>query len=239
MEFWNNLPDVESAAQITPYAVVSFGALVSVSGIFLKARIDKRAGTSNASPALERATRLTPYLVVLVGALVSASGIYVKGVFDRRIAVLEEESSLAMKNTPPEVVVRLGTAANSNGQLTLGRALLEITSKNDIAYNASWLVTTREDRVVSGLMTDRVKIVPAATPVFKAPISIQADRVVDEYIELRLTYESVHSPELGNPPHLTRRVSQPYRYSDGRVYLPTSAVVDYWNARRARQEPAS
>ena len=198
--------------------------------------MDQRAGTWNASSVLERATRVTPYAVVLLGALVSASGIYVKGVFDRRIAVLEDEAAQEMKNTPPELRVRLGTAT-SDGQVTRGRTWLEITSKNDIAYNASWHVSTREGRLVSGLMTDRVKIVPAATPVFKVPISIQAHRVVEEYIELTLMYKSVHSPELGNPPHLRRQVSLPYRYSEGRVYLPTPQMIEYWNARRARQNP--
>ena len=105
-----------------------------------------------------------------------------KGVLDRRIAVLEDDAAQKMKNTPPEVRVRLGTAT-SDGQVIRGRTLLEITSKNDIAYNARWHVSTREDLLVSGLMTDRVKIVPAATPVFEAPISIQAHRVVEEYIE--------------------------------------------------------
>ena len=87
-------------------------------------------------------------------------------------------------------------------------------------------------------MTGMVKIVPAATPVLKTAISIQADRVVDEYIELTVTYESVHSAELGNPPHLRGRVSLPYRYSEGRVYFPTPTMVEYWNARRSHQKPA-
>ena len=64
---------------------------MSWSGIFLKGRLDRRAGTWNATPVLARAARVTPYAVVLVGALVSASGIYVKGMFDRRIAALEAE----------------------------------------------------------------------------------------------------------------------------------------------------
>ena len=75
--------------------------------------------------------------------------------------------------------------------------------------------------------------------VFKAPISIQAHRVVEEYIELTFSYESVHSPELGNPPHLRRQVSLPYHYSEGRVHLPTPEMIEYWNARRARQDPTS
>ena len=189
-------------------------------------------------PSSSRAARVSPYAVVLVGALVSASGIYVKGVFDRRIAVLADEATQAMKNTPPAMRLRLATAI-SDGQVVPGRTLLEVTSKNDIAYNASWHVSTREGRLVSGFMTERVKIVPAATPLFKPRISIQADRVVDEYIELTFRYESVHSPELGNPPHLRGEITLPYRYSEGRVYFPTRPMLEYWNARRARQEPAS
>ena len=81
MDFWNSLADVERAAEVAPYIVVVFGVLVSVSGIFLKGRIDKRAGRWNGSSVLERAARVTPYAVVLVGALVSASGIHVSKAF--------------------------------------------------------------------------------------------------------------------------------------------------------------
>ena len=238
MDVWNSLADVERAAEVTPYVVVAFGVLVSVSGVFLKGRMDRRADTWNATPVLERAARIAPFTIVLVGALVSASGIHVRGVFDTRIVVLADEAVQELKNTPPEVRVRLGTA-NSHGQVNPGRTLLEITSKNEVAYNAKWHVSTRGGTLVSGFMTGMVKIVPVATPVFKSAISIQADRVVDEYIELTFIYESVHSPELGNPPHLRGQVSLPYRYSEGRVHLPTPPMVEYWNARRLRQEPAS
>ena len=152
MDIWNSLADVERAAEVTPYLVVAFGALVSLSGIFLQGRVDKRSGAWNATPVLERAARLTPYAIVLVGALVSASGIHVKGVFDRRIVVLADEAIQQLKNTPPDVRVRLGTAT-SNGQATPGRTLLEITANNDIEYNARCHVSTRGGTLVSGFMT--------------------------------------------------------------------------------------
>ena len=226
MDFWNSLADVERAAEVAPYLVVVFGVLVSVSGIFLKERIDKGTSRWNGSSVLERAARVTPYAVVLVGALVSANGILVSKAFDWRITFLADEAVQEMKNTPPMVRVRLGSAT-SNGQITPGRTLLEVTSKNDIEYTAKWHVSTHGGTLVSGFMTQMVKIVPAATPVFKTAISIQNDRVVDEYIELTFTYVSVHSPELGNPPHLSGQVSLPYRYSDGRVYLPTAQMTKY------------
>ena len=99
MDFWNSLADVERAAEVTPYVVVAFGALVSVSGIFLKGRMDKRADTWKATPVLERAARIAPFAIVLVGALVSASGIHVRGVFDTRIVVLADEAVQELMRT--------------------------------------------------------------------------------------------------------------------------------------------
>ena len=232
IDLWNNLSDVEKAAEIIPYAVVVIGALVSISGALLQVRLDKRDDAWQATSILDRAARSTPFIIVLVGAMVSASGIHVKGLFDERIVILKDEVVREIKNTPPEVKVRLGNAV-SNGKVIPGKILLEITSKNDIVYNARWHVTTHNDSLVSGFMTGMVKIVPAATPVYKSALSIQADRVVDEYIELKFIYESVHSPELGSPPHLRGQVSLPYRYSKGHVQFPTLPMVEYWNARQS------
>ena len=43
MDLWNSLADVEGAAAVTPYVVVAFGALVSLSGIFLKGHVESDA----------------------------------------------------------------------------------------------------------------------------------------------------------------------------------------------------
>ena len=58
------------------------------------------------------------------------------------------------------------------------------------------------------------------------------------YIELRFRYESVHSAELGNPEHLRGEITLPYGYADGRVYLPTREMLDYWRASQP-PEPAA
>ena len=120
----------------------------------------------------------------------------------------------------------------------MGRTLLQVTAKNGIEFNATWLVTTRNDTVVSPIMTSQFHVVTSATPVFKTPVTINDDRVVDEYIELRFRYESVHSAELGNPEHLRGEITLPFRYAEGRVYLPTRELLDYWRASHP-PEPAA
>ena len=120
----------------------------------------------------------------------------------------------------------------------MGKTLLQITAKNDIEFNASWLVTTRNNTVVSPIMTSQFHVVPSATPVIKTPVTINDDRVIDEYIELRFHYQSIHSAELGNPEHRRGEITLPYRYADGRVYLPTREMLDYWRASHPT-EPAA
>ena len=148
----------------------------------------------NNTTTLEKAATFTPYVFIVLGALVAASGIYLKGVIEKRIDTLVEATSQERKNTPPEMRVVLGTAT-SRGKDHPGRTLLEIRCENEIPFNARWLVVTREDRLVSPFMTAPMKIVPEGTPIFKTPIQINAEKVVDDYIELRFTYDSIHSPQ--------------------------------------------
>ena len=143
-----------------------------------------------------------------------------------------------MKNTPPEMRVVLGTAT-SHGKDDLGSTLLEIRCKNEIPFNATWLVVTRENRLVSPFMTAPMKIVPEGTPIFKIPIQIKERNVVGEYIELRFTYDSIHSPELGNPPHLRGEITLPFRFFEGGVYWPTPAMMEYWRSRQPLEAPSS
>ena len=191
----------------------------------------------NNTTTLAKAALVTPYVFILLGALVAASGIYLKGVIEKRVATIVDKENKEQKNTPPAMKALIGTAI-SDGKPIPGRTLLQITAENDIEYNASWHVTTRKGTLVSGWMTAKVRMVPTATPVFKTPILINADRIVDEYIELTFLYESIHSPELGNPRHLRGQITLPYRYSEGRVLFPTPAMVEYWRNKHPRQEPA-
>ena len=191
----------------------------------------------NNTTTLDRAAFFTPYVFIVLGALVAGSGIYLKGVIDRRIIALDEAADHRAMNTPPQITVRLGTAT-SEGEDIVGRTLLQVTARNDIEFNATWLVTTRNDTVVSPVMTSQFHVVPSATPVFKTPVTINDDRVVDEYIELSFRYESVHSAELGNPKHLRGEITLPFRYAEGRVYRPTCEMLDYWRASHP-PEPAA
>ena len=190
----------------------------------------------NNTTALEKFSAFTPYVFIVLGALITATGLYLKAVFDNRIDTLELVAQQAAMNTSPDLNVKLGTAVTTDGEPIPGRTLLEITPKNDVPFNVRWHVSTREDQLVSGWMTSSIEVVPAATPVFKVPIQINADRVVNDYIVLWVGYESIYASEMGTPPHLSGEITLPYRYSDGRVYIPTPGMIDYWRSKHPSDE---
>ncbi|MDE0452915.1 MAG: hypothetical protein OXI90_14270 [Gammaproteobacteria bacterium] len=142
----------------------------------------------------------------------TAAGIYFKSRIDNRIDYLHEEAEAERKNTPPSVTARLGN--DSSGQL-----LLEVVCLNDIPIEASWHVQTRGNTLVTGFQTSAVKMVPnESRKRFLSRISIQDERVVDNYLKLVFRYRSAYAPELNNPSHLDGKIMENYRYVNGRVY---------------------
>ena len=90
---------------------------------------------------------------------------------------------------------------------------------NDIPVEANWHVKTRNDRLVSGWQTEKAEVVPTENRrrfVYRLPIN--ADQVVDDYLELVFRYASVYSTELNDPPDLRGEVVKQYRYTRGRLY---------------------
>ena len=52
---------------------------------------------------------------------------------------------------------------------------------------------------------------------FSAEITINNERVVNQYIELRFRYESIYSGELNDPPHLRGEIIKKYRFVDDQI----------------------
>ena len=53
---------------------------------------------------------------------------------------------------------------------------------------------------------------------FLYPVSINSDKVIDNYVELRFTFVSLYSAELNDPAHLKGEIVQKYRYVDGSLF---------------------
>ena len=130
--------------------------------------------------ALAKLARILPYILILFGFVIAASGQFFKSIVDARIGELESVALIAHKSTSPEIKAFLAHSARS------GKRLLVIDVGNEIPFKANWLVVTENDQLVSPLMTGQEEIFPTKDKRrFSTEITINADKVTNEYIELR------------------------------------------------------
>ena len=160
---------------------------------------------------LSKISRFLPYATLILGFTIAFSGQFLKGIVDIRIAKVREEIEFQRKNTSPLVEVRLGHLSST------GEIVLEVDVKNEIPFEASWLVTTTNNIVVSPIMTEKAKIIPQKEKRFLYRVTINREKVTDNYIELRFSFKSMYAEELGNPSHLSGDHVRRYGFVDGRI----------------------
>ena len=166
----------------------------------------------NSAEDLSKLARWVPYLFIFLGFVIAGLGQWAKTQFDSRIAILREKEESTRKNTPPSVEVKLGRGSS-------GKILLEILAENKVPFRADWLLVTKSNRVVSPIMIEKPEFFPTEEkPRFLYPVTINDEKVVDNYIELRFKFESLYSAELNHPDHLKGEITAKYRYVDGIIY---------------------
>ena len=166
----------------------------------------------NDTDCLAKLAKSAPYAFIALGFLVALGGQFVKTRIDSRVAVLNHRTETRRKNTPPLIDVRLGNSSRT------GETLLEIKAKNEIPFTARWSVVTTRNEVVSGIMLEDFEAHPAKEKSrLLVKVSINADKVRENYIELRFSFTSLYSAELNNPPNLKGEIDKKYRYFSGRI----------------------
>ena len=169
--------------------------------------------------ALGKLARILPYVFILLGFVVAASGQFFKSIVEARIGELESTALTAHKNTKPIVNAFLGHSART------GKKLLVMDAENDIPFKASWYIATENDVLVSPIMMSQVEIFPTKdNRRFSKEITINSEKVTNEYIELRFSYESVYSSEMNHPPQLHGAVTEKYRFVKGQILRWTDTV---------------
>lgn len=164
----------------------------------------------NDTGCLAKLARYTPYIFIALGFLVAGFGQFVKTKIDSRIAGLRKGEEVARKNTPPLMDVTLNRSSRT------GKTLLKIAVKNEIPFKASWIVVTKRNQVVSGLLIEKPEIYPTEEKRrFLYEVSINDKKVLDDYIELRFSFESSFFAELNRPAHLRGEIVKKYRYVSG------------------------
>ena len=167
----------------------------------------------NDTESLTKLARWVPYLSIALGFIIAWGGQYAKTRIDARVMFLREREEVTRKNTPPSMDVKLGLSENT------GKLMLEISANNEIPFRASWLVATNRDQLVSGILIEKPEIFPTEERRrFIYPVTINDDKVVDNYMELRFSFESLYSAELNHPKSLGGEIRKMYRYVGGQIF---------------------
>ena len=162
---------------------------------------------------LTKISAAAPYVFIAAGAVVGMAGLLVKNLIDVRVRDLQAQEQVEFRNTPPEFDVFLARSEKT------GKILLVIDTKNLLPFKARWLVTTRNDQVVSGILPDTPDIRPSQLGErFSFGVDIQDAKVVDNYLELRFSFESIYYEEQGRPPHLKGDITRRYAYVNGNIF---------------------
>lgn len=117
-----------------------------------------------------------------------------------------------LRRTAPEVDVQL--ERSSKGEYTV-----VIHAKNRVPFFARWLVATKENHVVSGVMMGDMKLHPTPDQsTWKYRTTIDINEVKDNFVELRFRYKSVFYAEMGNPKYLKGEAIHAYDLIGGVPY---------------------
>ena len=211
-DWWNSADCLTKLSRWVPYLFIFLGCVVAGLGQYAKTKIDHRL------------SRWVPYLFIFLGCVVAGLGQYAKTKIDSKIVFLRESAETIRKNTPPSMNVRLGRGDES------GKILLEIRTKNEIPFKASWLVVTKDNKVVSPILTEMPEFFPTEeNRRFLTQVTINDEKVVDNYIELRFRFESLYSAELNHPENLKGKITRKYGYANGVLSLIGQLQVDQEN----------
>jgi hypothetical protein len=163
--------------------------------------------------ALARTAKVAPYVFIVLGFIVALAGQYVRSTLDARVQQLKVAAEAARKRTPPELDAYLAFGEKSRELLVI------IDAKNEIPFKARWILTTANNVSIAGVPLEDVEIHPTnERRRWNSKANIQTDRLVNDYVELRFSYESLYSAELGGPDNLRGEIIRRYRLIDGKPY---------------------
>jgi len=98
-----------------------------------------------------------------------------------------------------------------------GKFSIEIETENSIPFKARWIVATRKNKVVSGMMLSEQELYPnESCKKWQYDIIIHQDEIVNDYLELRLDFISINAAELNYPSDLKGKIIKKYKLVNGK-----------------------
>ena len=117
------------------------------------------------------------------------------------------------KSIHPQLKVNMGYSEKGN-------LFVVADSKNDVPYKARWVICTKDNKVVSGLMLEDVTFYPKpGKRRMQYKEEIDRGKVIDDYLELRFDYRSLYAEEMGFPEGLLGKVIKKYKMIEGTPFI--------------------
>lgn len=113
------------------------------------------------------------------------------GLISKFIDKRQDELEIIFKKTKPDMDVSIKRGVED------GKFYVVIEHKNKVPFNYNFIVTTRNDKVVSGILLERPLIYPDKN-ITKTlhHVNIKMAQVIDDYIELRFDFRSLYAPNF-------------------------------------------
>jgi hypothetical protein len=147
--------------------------------------------------------------VLTLGAALSGSAAFV---LDRNVAIADDR----WRATPPSLDVSLQLVETDIAKVT-------ITSETDVPVECMWVIVTGGDNtgrspIVGTDFRTPVKIYPRTRPgPYWSTQDIETNKIVNNYLEVRLRCWSSFYDELGSPDNLRLRKFRSYRLDGGNL----------------------
>ncbi len=204
--WWDSLQTVNKFNDGIKVALIVFGALTVVASV-LAYVVGKRVSALQAA-----ATQ------VLQGRVDSAEqavrNAEVRRAEEERAQTLAKQREEQRRRTPPALDAYLAFGEQSQ------QLLVVIDAKNDIPFKYRSVIVTERNLIVSGIQLEDGEIYPVTNTKkrWSEKANIHRDKVLNEYVELRFSYESLYSAELGYPEELRGTITHKYRLLGDRVF---------------------
>ena len=139
---------LEKLARFVPYILTLLGFVIA---IFNQRIVDLHKDEK----IEEKSARFARYFFISLGLVIAMSGQFVKTRIDSRIVDLRKDEKIEEENTRPLMDVSLGKSVQT------GKILLLINASNETPFKASWHIVTENNRTVSGIFFEKLKLFPS------------------------------------------------------------------------------
>lgn len=117
------------------------------------------------------------------------------------------------KLIPPQLKVDMGYSEKGN-------LFVVADSKNDVPYKARWVICTKDNKVISGIMIEGIVFYPKPSRRrMQYKEEIDKGQIIDNYLELRFDYRSLYAEEMDFPKNLYGKVIKKYKVVKEKPFL--------------------